>query len=197
MTEIFVNDTATSFDPPPQTWGDLLGILDQDASRRGVLLAAARIDGVDIPAFREPGVTVRRLAEVGRVDVETATPPAFVRQCLLDAVASLQQMAAATLDLGAIYRGADVATGHPQLAALARELGGLPSLIAVLQGPLQVKMNTAPQYLEVLGGVLGSLVAAQESADWVTVADILEYELEPVIRGWEMVLTGLANQIAA
>ena len=197
MPEIFVNDTPTSFEPPPQTWGDLLGILDQDASRRGVLLAAARIDGVDIPAFRDPGMTVRRLAEVARVDVETATPAAFVRQCLLDAVASLQQMASAALDLGAVYRGSDVAPGHHRLAALALELRSLPSLVATLQGPLQVKMNTAPQYLEVLGAVLGSLVAAQESEDWVTVADVLEYELEPVIRGWEMVLTALANQIAA
>lgn len=204
MPEVFVNQTRKALDPPPQTWGDLLGILDEDATRSGLLLTGARIDGVDVPAFRDPGMTVHRLATVGRVDIETATPAAFVRQCLADSIVSLRQMADVALNLSTIYRGIDVAPGHPGLAALALELGGLPNLVATLQGPLQLDLSaaavygmTASQHVEALGGVLDSLVAAQESEDWLTVADVLEYDLEPGIRGWEILLEQLANQIAA
>ena len=197
MPEIFVNQTPRAFEPAPQTWGDLLGILDEYASRDGVMLTAARLDGVDIPAFRDPGVTAQRLASVGRVDVDTATPAAFVRQCLTDSIVSLQQMAAVAIDLSSVYRGADVASGHQGLAALALELGGLPSLVAALQGPLQIPLAGAGQQLEALGTVLDSIVAAQESEDWLTVADVLEYDLEPAIRGWEGVLAGLVNPITA
>src|SRR5687768_1459722 len=125
MTEIFINDTPATLDPPPQTWGDLLDRLDQEAQREGVLVASARIDGVDVPAFRDPRMTVHRLSDVARVDVQTANPVAFVRQCLRDSVTALEDAAAMSLHLSTVYRGEDVSTGHQGLTTLASELGSL------------------------------------------------------------------------
>ena len=199
MTDIFVNQTLTTLDPPPQTWGDLLDRLDQDAGRDGVLIAAAHIDGVDVPAFRNPDMTVHRLSAVGRVDVETASPVAFVRRCLRDSVTALEQAADVAIGLSTVYRGHDVTAGHAGLTTLAVELGGLASIVATLNGlgidlkAVSADGMTAPEHLDALGGVLTSLVAAQESEDWLTVADVLEYDLEPAIRHWITLLGMLVS----
>jgi hypothetical protein len=204
MPDIFVNKTLSPIDAAPQTWGDLLDILDEHASRTGVLLTAARLDGVDLPAFRDPGVTVQRLSAVRRVDVDTEAPAAFLRQCVIESVASLEVMAGVAKELGGLYRSSDVSEGHEGLAGLALELGGLAALVGTLGGPLQIDLSslavngrTVPQHVEGLGRILDSLVAAQESEDWLTVADVLEYDLEPAVRGWKVVLETLAAHLGS
>src|SRR2546422_961622 len=82
MSDVFVDGARRALGNTPNTWGELLGTLDADLGGRGVLLAAVRFDGVEEPAFREPSVTARALTTVQRVDVETATPDALLRQWL-------------------------------------------------------------------------------------------------------------------
>ena len=202
MPQIFVNDVPRTTTIAAATWGELLASLDEEAAGEGVLLATARFDGVDEPSFRDPEVTARRLTAVTRVEVETATPGAFLRQCLLDTIRPLDQAADAAARLSAVYRRQDVSPGHDGLMSLAAELRDLTSLVAMLGGPLQIDLAslsangvTVAGQLEEFGTALGALVTAQESEDWLTVADVLEYDLEPAIRRWIELLTVVANRL--
>ena len=201
MPQIFVNDVLRPVDPPPATWGDLLASLDEQAAGQGVLLTIARFDGVEEPSFREPAVTARRLSDIVRVDVETAAPRVFLRQCIVDSIRPLEQAAARAEALSAIYRGRDVAGGHEGLTALASELHDLTSLAALLSGPLQIDLaafaanDQDVPHVEALASSLTALVAAQETEDWLTVADVLEYDLEPAIRRWAALLNAVAARL--
>src|SRR5688572_31142068 len=137
MTELFINDVPGQVGVSPQTWGDLLVSLDEEADRTGLLLTCARFDGVDEPSFRDAQVTARRLSDVRRVDVETATPSVFLRQCLLETIGPLNHAAEATTALSMRYRSFDLAGCHEGLIELANELRGLTSLVATL-GVLQI-----------------------------------------------------------
>ena len=201
MLQIFINDVPGQIDALPQTWGDLLVSLDEQVAGNGLLLTSARFDGVDEPSFRDPDVTARRLSEVSRLDIETAAPAAFLRQCLHDAIGPLQEAADATIGLSTRYRTFDLAGCHDGLTALATELRGLTSLVAML-GVLQIDLGAfsvegvaAADQLERFAAALDSVVAAQESEDWLTVADVLEYDLEPAIRRWIDLLTAVAERL--
>ena len=201
MLQIFINDVPGQVDATRQTWGDLLVSLDEQVAGDGLLLTSARFDGVDEPSFRDPEVTARRLNQVRRLDVETATPAVFLRQCLRDAIGPLNQAAEATLSLSARYRTFDLAGCHDGLTALAAELRGLTSLVAML-GVLQIDLGSfstdgvaAADQLERFGAALDAVVTAQESEDWLTVADVLEYDLEPAIRRWVDLLTAIAEKL--
>ena len=201
MLQIFINDVPGRIETPPQTWGDLLVSLDEQVAGNGLLLTSARFDGVEEPSFRDAAVTARRLSDVNRVDVETAAPAAFLRQCLEEAIGPLQQAADATIALSARYRGSDLTGCHEGLTALATELRGLTSLVAML-GVLQIDLGAfssegvaAADQLERFAAALDSVVAAQESQDWLTVADVLEYDLEPAIRRWVALLTAVAERL--
>jgi hypothetical protein len=201
MLQIFINDVPGTLDGVPQTWGDLLLNLDERVAGQGQLLTAARFDGVEEPAFRDARVTARRLADIRRVDVETAAPASFLRQCLVEAIGPLHQAADATLALSGRYRTFDVAGCHEGLMALAGELRGLTSLVAML-GVLQIDLDAftaegaaAADQLERFGAAIDAVVTAQESEDWLTVADVLEYDLEPAVRRWIDLLTAIANRL--
>jgi hypothetical protein len=201
MTEFFVNDVPGQIGTSPQTWGDLLVTLDEEVGRTGLLLTAARFDGVDEPSFRDVEVTARRLSDVRRVDVETATPSAFLRQCLQETIGPLTHAAEATTALSIRYRSFDLAGCHQGLIQLATELRGLTTLVATL-GVLQIDLGSftpegisAADQLERFGAALDSVVTAQESEDWLTVADVLEYDLEPEIRRWIDLFTAIANRL--
>jgi hypothetical protein len=134
-----------------------------------------------------------RPTAVGVADIE----PGLVRQCLADSVGALEQARELTLHLSANYRGANVAEGHQGLSALALELSALASIVATLDRAgihlsAVVDGMTVPEHIDALGSVIGSLVAAQESEDWLTVADVLEYDLEPAIGHWIRLLGLLA-----
>ena len=204
MTSVYVDQVERLLNPAPETWGDLLDKLDADASRDGLLLTAARFDGVEIPAFRDPDMTARRLLTVGRVDIETAPPTTLLRQCLLDAIPSLAIAATEAEGLAAIYRGHAVAEGHERLAALALELGALTSLVAALEGPLDLDVRavvidgvSGGAHLQTLINGLDALVQAQESQDWLTVADVLEYDVAPAISGWSALFSTLAAKLVS
>lgn len=202
MPEIFVNDVPQELDPSPATWGELLDTLDAKAIHEGVVLSAARFDGVEEPAFREPAVIRRALSGIGRVDVETAVPAAFLRECLLDVIQPLGQTADAARALADLYRRQDVSSGHAGLTQLAADLRSLTMLIGMLSGPVGVDLATAAgdgvtaaQQIEDLAKALDALVSAQASEDWITVADILEYDLEPAVRRWATILAHVAGRL--
>ena len=201
MTEILINDVPGQIGVSPQTWGDLLVTLDEEVARTGLVLTCARFDGVDEPSFREAQVTARRLSDVRRVEVETATPSAFLRQCLHETIGPLHQAAEATATLSERYRSFDLAGCHEGLMALANELRSLTSLVAML-GVLQIDLGafspdgaSAADQLERFGTALDAVVSAQESEDWLTVADVLEYDLEPAIRRWIDLFTAIADRL--
>jgi hypothetical protein len=202
MPEIYLNDVPQQFESPFKTWGDLLNTLDDRASDAGVILSAARFDGVDEPSFRDPAAVRKPLGNVRRVDVETAMPGAFLRDCLLEAIQPLHETAQTAKRLSEIYRGHDVTPGHDGLRGLAGDLGATAVLADMLAGPLAIDLTaisvegvTAAQHLQQLGTTIDALVTAQEAQDWITVADLLEYELEPSIRRWAALLTMITCQL--
>jgi hypothetical protein len=196
MLQIYVNDAAQTFTITPKTWGDLLECLDTDAAAAGRILSSARFDGVEEPSFREPSAIARPLSGVARVDVRTAQPVAFLRECLLEAIPGLEETARRARHLADIYRGHDLKPGHEGLQGLASDLAAVAALSDMLSGPLGIDLAqitvegvSAARHAEHMARTIDALVSAQEDHDWVTVADVLEYELEPAVRRWAALLT--------
>jgi hypothetical protein len=200
MSDVFVDDASYTLMNAPRTWGDLLETLDADFSARGVLLACVRFDGVEEPAFREPSVLSRPLAAVLRVDVETATPDALLRQSLTEAGEAIAQMADEVSRISTLFRRNEPSTANAGLARLSGDLHTFVALVTTMRGPLGISEErltidgvSPDQQIERLAAWLESLVSAQSSEDWLTVADILEYDIEPILRAWRTRLEALTQ----
>ena len=199
MAEVYIDDAKQAFTTIPGTWGDLLAIVDDHVSAQRLLVTGIRLDGVDEPAFRHPAAAERPLAAIRRVDVDTTSPAALFKLCCGDAESGVTEMATRALHLASQFRLQDVHAGHRGLAGLAEDLHGFLALLhAMLTSPgfeedwLTIEGASADVQIAQFGGWLESLVAAQVEGDWLTVSDILEYDLERALRGWQQKLHDVA-----
>ena len=108
-------------------------------------------------------------------------------------------MADRVLRISALLRGDDVQSGNAGLTDLAADLRGFATMLqAITESPglerqwLATEPSGPREQLQLLGGWLGSLVSAQATADWLTVADLLEYDLDPALRRWDRQLHAFA-----
>jgi hypothetical protein len=189
VTEVYIDGVKQALAAVPGTWGDLLAILDDRVTTTRLLVTEVRLDGVEEPAFRHPSTVVRSLATVGRVDVEVSSLETLLRQSCVDAAGGAAEMADQVLQLGASFRLQDLQAGHAGLARLAEDLRTLVMLLQTIaespgfdRASLAIDGVSLQAQLDDLDGWLGSLVSAQATGDWLTVSDVLEYDLEPMLR---------------
>lgn len=181
MPRILLN--GASLEAAVHTWGELLEALDAHVTAYGHIVTDVRFDGLDEPAFREPRVLDHPLEDVAVVEVASGTPEGLMRRCLEEAAVSIDPLCQAALAIGEGFRGRDVESANAGLAELA---DGMSTLIAIA-GAANLATG-APQTVGPLAGeltgLLEGLVSAQAAHDWIAVADILQYDVEPALRRW-------------
>jgi hypothetical protein len=200
MPRVLVNNEPQDIHEGLKTWGQLLAWVDHQVAAGGQLVTAARLDGVDEPSFRDPTQAVRSLSDWAVVEVDVATPASLVTESLqeaLDGLASLRQYA---VTVAHRFRGTDLGLANRGLGELSQGLQTLVGLIEALGGAIGVGLEQfewqgrpTSMLLQELGQPLTPLAEAQRASDWVTVADILEFDLEPALAQCEPFFRALAD----
>lgn len=194
---------GASLDLTAETWGQALDAIDRHLAGRGHIVTDVRFDGIDEPAFREPGVTEQALVDLAVVEVTTGTPDSLMQRCLAEAADSIEPLCQAAATIGDGFRGFDVTAANAGLAELA---DGMSTLIAIAgaaslaaQSPVDgPRVAALPEHQTgsltgELTGFIDALLEAQQAQDWITVADILQYDIEPALRRWAPVFQAVTT----
>lgn len=189
MARVIVNDQDVALDSGAKTWGELLARVDAQCHASGHVVTAARLDGVDEPSFRDAALIGRALDGVAVIEIETDSPAALLAGAIREASGGLDRLCKHAIDVGQRFRGRDLAPAQEGLLALVQGLQVLTSLIATIGAVLQTDLASllwqgkpVSSMLDELGVHLEALIAAQQRQDWLTVADIVEYDVEPALR---------------
>jgi len=200
MARVLVNNETTAVENSLKTLGELLDWADRASAGRGQLVTAVRLDGVDEPSFRDETQAGRPLETVATVEFDAIEPAALVAQSVEDAREGLAGLRQHTLDVARRFRGTRVANANQGLAELTQGLGTLVSLVDTLGGALGISLETLTAngrpVVAVIDDLAQPLVAigqAQAQEDWVTVADILEFDLEPALACCESLFDALST----
>jgi hypothetical protein len=109
----------------------------------------------------------------------------------VEASDALLKMADEAVRLAGCFRGHSLAEAHDGLAVFTAELRQFPVMIGVLTDTLRIdpeRLRVGGAGLDIqmmqLGLWLETLVHAHSQSDWLTVADVLELDLEPLLRVW-------------
>lgn len=115
----------------------------------------------------------------------------------------MAQLSQQVSQLAGQFRQHAIADAQAGLAAITGELRQFAMMVDVLRGPLAVPPERLAQngrsiddQMGAIAAHLESLIAAQDHEDWVTVADVLELDLEPALAGWAPLLLALAAPTA-
>ena len=199
MATVLLNGTAFVPPTPVPSWGPLLDAVDQHVAPSGEIVATVRFDGVDEPGFRDDAVLGLVLGSELIVEIETLHPNDLLGEVLDEASRSLPAVAASARELADVLRGAQVdaaARGIGQLAETDRQPGAAgrrrpPRRARVALDTLQTREGPAMPLLRTLDAQLTPLLEAQRAGDWITVADILEYDIAPLMPRFDAVIDSL------
>lgn len=183
---LFVNGCQTPVEATLRTWGDLVGFLDERLAAGGEVMTAVRLDGVEEPAFRDPALCAETLAALGSIEVESGSPQALARRCLSDASEALDALGQGALRAADQFRCGRIDDGRQALGQISQGLLTVLRIIAAAGLALRRELDAATcdgQTLASLTACLdravSDLVAGQQDEDWIAVADVLEFDLEP------------------
>jgi hypothetical protein len=204
MYEIFLNDERQPAANDCGTWGNLLRDLDARCEARGEVVTAVRFDGVEQPDFRGPGLQPRELAGLATIEVEAIRPADLLLSTIDQAVRAVDTLQQAAERIGASFRGFDVSRANEELADLAGSLGSVVTVASTLSQAVQVDLAhlmcggvNASQMVDELVAHADALISAQEIGDWITVADIVEYDVAPCLRRWPAVFEALRQSVGS
>ena len=199
MASIHVNGVQQSEPAAGATWGSVIDALDTQLAAGDQIVTAVRFDGLDEPAFRDPEVMARPLAGMV-IEVETGTAGDLIGRCVGEVTTSLVSLRADVARTGEEFRRFDVAVANASLADLAAKLTPLMSIVQAIGLALRVNLEEVPSrtdsaaaLVNELSGFLETIIAAQQSEDWIGVADSVEYDLLPALTRWERMLQALAG----
>lgn len=126
-------------------------------------------------------------------------PEDVVATFYAEASAAMDQLSQQVSQLAERFRQHAIADARAGLAAITGELRQFALMVDVLRGPLAIPPERLEQngqsiddQMAAIAAHLESLIAAQDQEDWVTVADVLDLDLGPALRGWGPLLRGLA-----
>jgi hypothetical protein len=188
MARVLVNNEATPVETGLKTWGELLSWADRTSAGRGQLVTAVRLDGVDEPSFRDETLASRPIEALATVEFDAASPADLVTESLDEGRAGLNGLRDHALEVARRFRGTRVGYANQGLAEFTQGLATLVSLVETLGEALGLPIETlavddtpVAALIDAMGEPLHALGQAQAQEDWVTVADILEFDLEPAL----------------
>jgi hypothetical protein len=203
MPTVLVNGSAFAPEADAGSWGPLLDAVDRHVAPTGEIVAAVRFDGVDEPGFREEAILVRPLTSDLIVEIDTLTPAVLLDGVLDEGRASLPMLERAARELAQGFRGPRVETASHGLGQFAESLMNLLSLVvAAAQAAgngldtIQGAQGPVLPVVAALDGALQPLLEANGARDWITVADILEYDVAPLLSRFEGIFDALRQPAA-
>jgi hypothetical protein len=186
------------------TWAGLLAGIDATLNPARRIVTDVRFDGIDEAAFRDPVVLDRPLGDLAMVEVVSGTPAMLVERILAEAAASLDGLCRGAAQVGELARAHDSQMAARGLVELAEGLSALVGIVGAAALALEVDLGQlrcddrpASVLLGELTRLIDQVISAQADGDWIAVADVLQYDLEPTLRGWRPLFTSLLQAPAA
>lgn len=200
MPRLLVNDEVQILGNAHETWEELLAWADRFSAERGLLVTAIRLDGVDRPSFRKVALSDRRLRAAAVIEIEASTPASLLTESLNEALSGVAGLRTHARDVACHFRDSRLASASTGLAELTQGLGTLVTLVDAVSAAMGISIErvtldgrAAVSLIEELEQPLAELTEAQKQRNWVAMADILEFDLEPAISGVAPLFTALAG----
>jgi hypothetical protein len=120
-----------------------------------------------------------------------AKPHGVEPEFFIEAWRGVVDLADNACSLAERFRRPNLEPAQDALVSLTNELQLFATLVEALRGPLAIDPRlltidnqTPDEQLTRLAGQVQALIDAQLNADWLGVADILEFDLQPLVRPW-------------
>ncbi len=168
------------------TWGELLDWLETDYLTSGQCITSVNIGDQEAMSYRDNSLCGQELGSLEQIDIESGDFDSVVLESLGEPDRELDQVAEAGAAIVRLFENRDQEQAYQALSQYLESLAVLFSIFSEDLGWVHDESgDSRPVLVASLEQALGQLISAQENGFWISVCDVLEYEIAPVLDGWK------------
>jgi hypothetical protein len=184
--EVTINDQQINVPNEVSTWGDLLDWIETDYLKAGQCITHVFLGGSETYNYRDRLVCNQTLESVGNVAVVSGNFDKVVEESLEELERELQNALAASDEIVRQFENRKEEEAYNQLAQLLESIRIFFTIFSEDLGWVEPPNPeiSRKEFTPALENALTQLISAQEKRYWVSVCDVLEYEITPILESW-------------
>ncbi len=183
---IRINEDAVDVPGQLATWGELLDWLETDYLKSGQCITKVSFGDQEAMQYRETSLCGQELGHLEQIDIESGDFDSVVRESLEELGGELNRVIEAGSEIIRLFESREQDQAYRALAEYLESLAVLFSIFSEDLGWVHGEGgDSRPALIATLEQALAQLISAQENGFWISVCDVLEYEIAPVLDGWK------------
>ena len=196
--DVIINEAKIDVPVEISTWGDLLDWVETDYLKAGECITHVYLNGNEALNYREEGMCKEEISSVTPVAIKSGD---FDR-VLEDSMTELDHELTSSIDLsGEIIRLLENRKEEEAYNRLGHLLDSIRIFFTIFSEDLGWADSpnaeiSRKEITATLERALTQMVAAQEKHYWVSICDVLEYEIVPILESWQKLVKGTREHIS-
>lgn len=185
--DVTINENPINVPPEVATWGDLLDWLETDCLKAGQCITHVYLGGAEAVNYRDSLVCQQDLGSVGHIAVRSGDFDQVVRDSMGELDRELKNTLEATREIVRLLENRKEEAAYNKLAVVLDSIRIFFTVFSEDLGWAEVPDAeiSRSEFSAVLERALTQLIAAQENHYWVSICDVLEYEITPILESWQ------------
>jgi hypothetical protein len=184
--DVIINDREIEVPSDLATWGELLDWIETSHLKAGQCITHVYLDGEETYNYRDRLLSNLELDQIGRVVVRCGDFDTVVNESMEELNRELGNALVAARDIVKRFEKREEEQAYHNLVQLLESIRIFYTIFSEDLGwvePDNVEVSRK-DFSPVLERALGQLINAQETRNWVSVCDVLEYEITPILESW-------------
>ena len=184
--DVTINENQINVPAEVATWGDLLDWLETDHLKAGQCITHVALGGQETLNYRDALICDQEIGSVGNVDVKSGDFDIVVRESMSELDQELKAALASAGEIVTLFENRREEEAYARLAALLDSVRIFFTIFSEDLGWAEVPDAeiSREEYSAALERALTQLISAQENRFWVSICDVIEYEINPILEAW-------------
>jgi len=194
--DVTINQKPINVPADLATWGEVLDWLETDHLKAGQCITHVFLGQEEAINYRNRAVCGKELDDVGKVRIEVGDFDTVVRESLTELDQELQAAMDSTQEIIRLLEDRRPEEAYELLAQLLDSVRVFFTVFSEDLGWVEQDAQSSREAISAsLENALTQLISAQQNGFWVSICDVLEYELTPVLESWQKLVEGTRVRI--
>ncbi|MDY6973955.1 MAG: hypothetical protein SV775_16800 [Thermodesulfobacteriota bacterium] len=194
--EILLDEMSTEIEETGiRNLEEILLKIATDYVRQGQVITAVKLNGEFYSEENQHDAAGILLTDIESLELHTMAADEIAWQFLENGVSQLYPIIESAQKISELFRIADEGEANEQYGRFLDALRFFLRMVDEVRGILQldfstilVEGSTVEDKVQVLSEMIGRMLEIQEEEDWIILADLLEYEMVPLLEEWRSIL---------
>jgi hypothetical protein len=195
--DVMINQSEINVPGEIATWGDLLDWIETEHLKAGQCITHVYLAGNEAYNYRDTHVCGQELTDVGNITINSGDFDRVVHESLAELDLELKNALESSGEILRLLENRKEEEAYTRLAQLLDSIRIFYTIFSEDLGwvePADAEISRK-EFSAVLERALTQLIAAQEMRYWVTICDVLEYELTPILESWQKMVARTRDHI--